>query len=88
MDDFEEYRLPNAEMQMLSAGGRREIERWFYEMGTARGRVDFPGLLKAAHDVGYQGWFVAESDQSPYPATSAMLNAWYIKNVLRVPVSA
>ena len=86
VDELQEYRVPNAEMQMLSAGGQREIARWFYEMGTPRGRVDFPALLQAAQAIGYQGWYVVESDQSPYPATSAMLNAWYIKNILRVPV--
>lgn len=82
VDEFDEYRLPHAEMQLLSGGGRRGIERWFYEMGVAGGRVDFPAVVRAAHAHGYQGFMVIESDQSPYPATSAMLNGWYVKHKL------
>jgi inosose dehydratase len=88
VDEFGEYRLPNAEMQMLSAGGRRELGRWFYEMGTARGRVDFPAVMDTAQALRYEGWRVVESDQSPYPATSAMLNAWYIKHRLHQTLHA
>ena len=51
-------------------------------MGTPGGLVDFPALLAAMQGGGYQGWIVAESDQSPYPATSAMLNGWYVKHKL------
>jgi inosose dehydratase len=88
IDELEEYRLPNAEMQMMSAGGRREIARWFYELGVNRGRVDFPALMNTAKELRYAGWLVVESDQSPYPATSAMLNAWYIKHELRQALNA
>jgi inosose dehydratase len=50
--------------------------------------VDFPALLAAAQRTGYDGWMVIESDQSPYPATSAMLNAWYVRHRLQVPADA
>jgi len=82
IDELGEYRTQNAELLMMSAGGRREIARWFWEMGIAGGRVDFPGLLQAAQRHGYDGWFVVESDQSPYPATSALLNSWYVQHRL------
>jgi len=82
VDEFQEYRTANAELQMLSAGGRRQIERWFGEMGAPGGRVDFPGVFRAAQQRGYEGWFVVESDQSSYPATSALLNSWYIQQRL------
>lgn len=82
VDELEEYRLEHAELLFLSSGGRRQIARWFWEMGTPGGRIDFPGLLAAARRHGYRGWFVIESDQSPYPATSALLNAWYVRHRL------
>jgi inosose dehydratase len=82
VDELSEFRMQNAELLMLSAGGQREIARWFWEMGTPGGRVDFPGLFEAAQRQGYAGWFVVESDQSPYPATSALLNSWYVRHRL------
>jgi inosose dehydratase len=81
-DTLGEYRGQHAEHNMLSAGGQREIARWFYEMGTPGGLVDFPALVAAQHRQGYGGWVVVESDQSLYPATSAMLNAWYVQHKL------
>jgi inosose dehydratase len=88
VDELQEYRLAHAEQHMLSSGGQREVTRWFWEMGVPRGRVDFPALLASTQRHGYDGWMVVESDQSPYPATSAMLNAWYIKHRLQVPIRA
>jgi inosose dehydratase len=81
-DDLGEATQPNAEMNFLSAGGAREIPRWFFEMGTPGGLVDFPAMLAAMKARGYRGWVVVESDQSPYPATSAMLNGWYRRHRL------
>lgn len=82
VDELEEYRLPNAELHLLSAGGAREIARWFFELGVAGSRLDFPTLVAAIRASGYAGWLVLESDQSPYPATSALLNAWYVRHRL------
>ena len=82
-DDLGEATLPNAELNFLSAGGAREVARWFWEMGTPGGLVDFPGLRSALEDAGYDGWIVVESDQSPYPATSVMLNGWYRRRRLK-----
>jgi inosose dehydratase len=81
-DDLGEATQKNAEHHFLSGGGSRAVARWFWEMGTPGGLVDFPELLAAMQVAGYQGWIVAESDQSPYPATSAMLNGWYFKHKL------
>ena len=81
-DELGEATLKNAESNFLSAGGAREVPRWFWEMGTPGGLVDFPALLAAMKEAGYDGWIVVESDQSPYPATSAMLNGWYVKHKL------
>jgi len=56
-------------------------------MGTPRGLVDFPALLKRMKEKGYDGWVVVESDQSPHVEESAMLNGWYRKRLLsRAPV--
>jgi inosose dehydratase len=81
-DDLGEALLPNAEMRFLSAGGSRHVDRWFFEMGVEGGLVDFPAMIAALRSGGYQGWIVVECDQSPYPATSAMLNGWYRKHRL------
>ena len=42
----------------------RAVARWFWEMGTPGGLVDFPALLTAMAGAGYRGWVVVESDQS------------------------
>jgi len=81
-DDLGEATQKNAEHFFLSGGGSRAVDRWFWEMGTPGGLVEFPSLLAAMQDAGYAGWLVVESDQTPYPATSAMLNGWYVKHKL------
>jgi inosose dehydratase len=82
VDTLGEYRLPNAERAMLQAGGEREIERWFGELGT--GCVDFRALVAAMQELGYRGWIVIESDKGPAPqATSMLLNSWYVQHVLQ-----
>jgi inosose dehydratase len=86
VDTLGEYRLPNAERAMIAAGGEREVQRWFGEMGT--GLVDFPALLAAMREMGYAGWVIVESDKGPEPiASGMMLNAWYRRNVLE-PLAA
>jgi inosose dehydratase len=63
---------------MIAAGGKREIARWFGELGT--GLVDFKGLVKAMKELGYAGWVIVESDKGPAPvASSVMLNSWYLQ---------
>jgi inosose dehydratase len=81
-DELSEATQTNAELNFLSSGGSREVTRWFWEMGTTGGLVDFPAMLSAMQAGGYHGWIVVESDQTPYPATSAMLNGWYVKHKL------
>ena len=60
--------------------------RWFWEMGTAEGLVDFPALFAAMKEYRYEGWVSVEHDKadiggSNYPASTAIA-AWYIRNVL------
>jgi len=77
-DTLGEYKLPHADRAMIAAGGKREIARWFGELGT--GLVDFKGLVKAMKELGYEGWVIVESDKGPAPvATSVMLNSWYLQ---------
>jgi len=78
-DTLGEYKTDGS---LLTTGGSREIERWFYEMGTPKGMVNFPALMKSINQHNYEGWIVAESDQSPHVEESAMLNGWYVKQVL------
>ena len=77
-DTLNERTVENAEMRFLSAGGQRGIERWFWELGIG-GLVDFPRLFEKLVAHGYQGSLIVESEQSPDPAGSAMLNGWYLK---------
>jgi inosose dehydratase len=83
VDTLDEYQLPNAERTLILAGGKRKIRRWFSEMGTPEGLVDFPALLRAMKEFGYPGWVIVESDKGPQPAASGMmLNGWYLQRVL------
>jgi len=38
--------------------------------------------VKAMNQHNYDGWVVAESDQSPHAEESVMLNGWYVRQVL------
>lgn len=81
-DSLGEYQTRNAEFEVLSAGGKRGIQRWFWDMGTPGGLVDFPRLVKSLQSHGYDGWIVVEGDQSPDPAATTALNAYYLQRVL------
>ena len=87
-DTLSERTRPNAELEFLSAGGKRGIERWFWELGTDGGLVDFPALFETLDRHGYDGTIVVESDQSPDPAGSVMLNGWYVRRHLEQRSSA
>jgi len=81
-DTLSEYQLPHAERAMMLAGGKREIPRWFGELGT--GLVDFKALVRALRELDYRGWVIIESDKGPQPvASSIMLNSWYLQNELQ-----
>jgi inosose dehydratase len=76
----DEYQTPDAEKHVRLAGGSRGIDRWFWELGE--GTVDLAGVVAALRGHGYDGWWIVESDQSPSPPESAMLNAWVVQHVL------
>jgi inosose dehydratase len=78
-DTLGERTQAHAEQRFLGAGGERGIDRWFWELGTDGGLVEFPALFEALSRHGYGGALVVESDQSPDPAGSAMLNGWYMQ---------
>jgi inosose dehydratase len=82
VDALEEYKKPFADFHLLDQGGGNNVERWFWEMGTPGGLVNFPALVKSMKKHNYDGWVIAESDPSPNPAQTALLNAWYAKSVL------
>ena len=84
VDEAGERLRPHAEAAMLQAGGARGIDRWFCECGTPGGLVDFPALLHELRADHYPGWLVFESEQTPNPARSVMLNGWYARQVLRL----
>ena len=81
VDDLGARRRPHAEAAMLQAGGERDIERWFCECGSPGSLVDFAALLSALEADGYSGWLVFESEQTPNPARSVMLNGWYARRM-------
>ena len=54
----------------------------FCELG--KGCVDFPGVLAALEDIGYDGWIVVEQDVLPghgQPAESARRNREYLRTL-------
>ncbi|MFD1715436.1 sugar phosphate isomerase/epimerase family protein [Amnibacterium flavum] len=81
VDSENAYLLPGAEVDMLQGNAGRRIERWFFEFGSEAGLVDAAAVLGVLGESDYSGWVVLESDQSPEPATSAMLNAWYLTHI-------
>ncbi len=81
VDEDEDFRLPHPEKTMIVGGGTREIERWYCELDDDRGLVDVTGFYEDLLARGYDGWVVVESEQSPVPATSTMLNGWFVKRL-------
>jgi hypothetical protein len=63
------------------------VQRWFTELATEPLLVDAPGFVSALAEHGYDGWVVVESDLTPHPPTSAMLNGWEVQHV-RSPIAA
>jgi inosose dehydratase len=83
VDEADEYLQPHAEYAVRQRGGAREVPRWFGEPGIDDGLVDFPVVTRALIDARYSGWIVFESDQSPHPATSALLGGYLMQRELR-----
>lgn len=80
VDTKGEFRMqPDAELMAPS------VKRWFWEMGTPEGLVDYPLLMKAIKEYNYTGWIGVEIDKADIGgeyAESACMSMWYIKNVL------
>lgn len=80
-DTNDDYRLwPDAELSAVTT------EKWFYEMGTAEGLVDFEAMMRSVRDHGYSGWITVEHDKADklggdYSESTA-ISRWYAKNVL------
>jgi inosose dehydratase len=89
IDNRNEYRTPpNPEMIAPYT------HRWFWEMGTPEGLVDFPRLMQALKEYNYKGWISVEHDKAEVGglsggsvlrgdyAESTCVAKWYIDNVL------
>ncbi|WP_426322318.1 sugar phosphate isomerase/epimerase family protein [Microbacterium sp. E-13] len=80
-DTNEDYRMfPDAEVSA------KTTEKWFYEMGTDEGLVDFESMMRSVRDHGYSGWISVEHDKADklggdYSESTAIAR-WYAKNVL------
>ncbi|RAX18996.1 MULTISPECIES: sugar phosphate isomerase/epimerase [unclassified Actinomyces] len=83
VDNGEEYLNAGAEYSVLRAGGKRGVGRWFTELAEEPVLVDAAAVMRALTDHGYAGWIVVESDMSPHPASSTMLNGWEVQHVLK-----
>ena len=83
VDEAGEYLQPHAHWTVRVRGGVREVPRWFAEPGVEGGLVDSAAVISALLDIGYRGWVVVESDQSPHPATSALLAGYLVQRELR-----
>ena len=81
VDSDDTYRRPFAESALLQGAAEPGIERWFFELGTPGGLVDVAAILDALRTIGYAGTVVVESDHSPTPATTTLLNAWYLRSI-------
>jgi sugar phosphate isomerase/epimerase len=81
VDAGEDYRTP-PDAELLAT----DVERWFWEMGTPGGLVDFPALMRAMREHGYQGWVALEHDKADIGgsnyAESTAVAKWYADNVL------
>jgi sugar phosphate isomerase/epimerase len=73
-------RVPEAEVTA------KTTPRWFWEMGTEAGLVDFPNFFKAIKHYNYEGWITVEHDKADIGGgnhhESTAYAAWYIQNVL------
>jgi inosose dehydratase len=87
-DEDDEYLQPHAHWTVRVRGGEREIPRWFAEPGIDGGLVDSPAVVHALAGIGYAGWIVVESDQSPHPATSALLAGYVVQQLRPILASA
>lgn len=81
VDQSEEYRtLPDAE---LAAG---PVKRWFWEMGTPEGLVDWEGVMRALADMDFEGWVTVEHDKADIDggsySESTCIAVWYRQHVL------
>ncbi|MEF2978432.1 sugar phosphate isomerase/epimerase family protein [Subtercola sp. YIM 133946] len=81
IDRDEAYRTPpDAELMAPN------VSRWFHEMGTPEGLVDFPSLMKEIVSSGFDGWLTVEHDQAEVGgnnyAEATSVAKWYIDNVL------
>jgi sugar phosphate isomerase/epimerase len=81
IDTKGEYRLaPDPELIAAS------VKRWFWEMGTPEGKVDFPRLMNALKQHNYKGWITVEHDKVDVDRASfaegTSMAKWYIDNVL------
>jgi inosose dehydratase len=83
VDEGDEYLQPHAHWTVRVRGGAREVPRWFAEPGADGGLVDSGAVVRALVDIGYSGWVVVESDQSPHPAASALLAGYLVQRELR-----
>jgi inosose dehydratase len=81
VDTKGEYRIP-PDPEVIAPS----VARWFWEMGTPEGLVDFPRLMKAIKEYNYKGWITVEHDKADVEggnyAESTCISKWYIDNVL------
>lgn len=81
VDTTDDYRrAPDAELLSPT------VERWFWEMGTPEGLVDFPALMAAMKKHNYRGWVALEHDKADIGgsnyAEATAVGKWYADNVL------
>ncbi|MEV6488792.1 TIM barrel protein [Actinoplanes sp. NPDC051633] len=71
---------PDSEIMAPTTG------KWFYEMGTPDGLVDFEAMMTAVRDNDYRGWISVEHDKANKEggdySESTAISRWYAANVL------
>ncbi|SYZ34543.1 sugar phosphate isomerase/epimerase family protein [Propionibacterium australiense] len=81
IDTSDVYRTP-PDAEVMADG----VRRWFWEMGTEEGLVDFPRLMREIVKSGWDGWLTVEHDKADIGggnyAEATAVAKWYIENVL------
>lgn len=80
VDHTDDYRTPPDPERCAAT-----TPRWFWQLGTKMGLVEFPKLMEALKQYGYQGWISVEHDKADIGGNYAEATAtgkWYIDNVL------
>ena len=74
--------MNQSEFQQKITEANKPVIMDFWASWCVHCLVNFPALMKSIKQHGYSGWIIVESDRSPNPVESTMMNSWYVQHVL------